>query len=159
MKKNVTSKIHNSQFKEMECKLCGGIVKKIDHDTVAVTCSVCVQEMVGPPIIKSNGNNELKRPRGWRLYNLFVDSVGNVFRKGVEFPKEKGKLPVTDIKKKSKEKPKKTTKREKNIKIDELLEELNKERRMTISGSASDQKKASRNIKKLQKELKKVRGY
>jgi len=37
------------------------------------------------------------RPRGWRWMKEFVDKEGNVYHKGVEQPKLKGKRPVTDV--------------------------------------------------------------
>lgn len=43
--------------------------------------------------------NEFKpvgeRPQGWHFKNPFVDDEGNVFRKGVHCPEEKGKFPPT----------------------------------------------------------------
>lgn len=38
-----------------------------------------------------------KRPRGWHLLPLFVDSEGTVFKRGVEYPKLKNTLPATKI--------------------------------------------------------------
>ena len=37
------------------------------------------------------------RPRGWRWMKEFVDKEGNVYHKGVEQPKLKGKRPITDV--------------------------------------------------------------
>jgi len=84
-------------YRYMECKLCGAF-ELAAEDTVAVTCHECVIEMSEPPEFKNKKSSG--RPSGWHFMKEFVDKDGNVFYRGVEQPKLKGKLTPTEIKKK-----------------------------------------------------------
>lgn len=89
-------------MKYLQCSNCIH-EERVDEKTGKVLCWRCVQKAIPPPksatpLIKSD------RPRGWHLYDVFVDKDGNVFHKGEEKPKLKNTLPPTvikEIKKKS----------------------------------------------------------
>jgi hypothetical protein len=40
-------------YKKLDCKLCGETVQKVDIDATAITCSACVQRLLGSPSINS----------------------------------------------------------------------------------------------------------
>ncbi|NPV13229.1 MAG: hypothetical protein HPY57_15830 [Ignavibacteria bacterium] len=40
--------------------------------------------------------NNVKKPRGWHFRDVFVDSEGNVYHKGIEQPQLKGTLPPSE---------------------------------------------------------------
>ena len=50
----------------------------------------------GKEIIQPQNNtytkNDVKKPRGWHFRDVFVDSEGNVYHKGIEQPELKGTL-------------------------------------------------------------------
>ncbi len=80
----------------MQCKVCQSEYVQTGENTVAVTCSMCVQricisqmsleEMIPSLRIKKKTG----RPPGWHFMNEFVDKKGNVFHKGKEQPELKG---------------------------------------------------------------------
>ena len=84
-------------YRYMECKLCGQF-EVVSEDTESTTCHDCVREMSDPPEIKANRNSG--KPSGWHFMKQFVDKGGNVYHRGVEQPKLKGTLQITEIKKK-----------------------------------------------------------
>ena len=93
-----------AEMKWVACmKGCGNELE-IDSDSLAGTCWRCVQRMVGPPEVLVRAKkaaeadeNKIRRPRGWRFYKEFVDVEGNVFFRGVEQSKLKGKKKPTVI--------------------------------------------------------------
>jgi hypothetical protein len=40
-------------YKKLDCKMCGETVQKVDIDATAITCSSCVQRLLGSPAISS----------------------------------------------------------------------------------------------------------
>jgi len=111
-------------YRYMSCKLCGHMTV-VGEDTTAVTCHHCVNEMVEGPQITSRRISS-GRPAGWHFMAEYVDKDGNVFHKGKEQPKLKGKLEPTVIVKKQKisKTEKNTMIREANTKIHKLKKEL-----------------------------------
>lgn len=100
-------KVIHPTFKEnnktyMLCKHCQVEYVSVDEDTVAVTCSHCVQKrcLALKPIDEFFSSRRVKtgRPPGWQWMSQFVDKNGNVFHKGKEQPKLKGTLKPTKIK-------------------------------------------------------------
>ncbi len=135
-KKQEWMSFHEDGKRYMQCKVCQSEYVQTGEDTVAVTCSTCVQricisqmsleEMMPSLKIKKTG-----RPPGWHFMNEFVDKKGNVFHKGKEQPELKGTLKPTKVK--PRKKKKKLTADEK------LYKELNKWKK---------RKKAKRRAKK-----------
>ena len=92
--------------KEVFCNDCG--CDMIVSETASGgVCSKCTQRrclalmseserdrLFNSGVRKSSG---VTRPRGWKWMKEFVDKEGNVYHKGVEQPKLKGKRPVTDV--------------------------------------------------------------
>ena len=94
----------------MLCNHCQNEYIKVEKNTTAITCSMCVQrkcltkmsleEMV-PSLRKKVSTG---RPPGWHFMNEFVDKDGNVFHKGKEQPELKGTLEPTKVKPRKKKK-------------------------------------------------------
>ena len=86
----------------MICKVCQSEYIQVDEDTVAITCSKCVQKkcLSSMPMDKFFKSIKPKtgRPAGWHFMNEFVDKDGNVFHKGKEQPELKGTLKPTEVK-------------------------------------------------------------
>ena len=86
----------------MICKHCQNEYVNVDEDTVAITCSMCVQRkcLTNMPLDKFFAKQRVStgRPAGWHFMNEFVDKDGNVFHKGKEQPKLKGTLKPTKVK-------------------------------------------------------------
>jgi hypothetical protein len=86
----------------MICKVCQSEYVKVDENTSAITCSMCVQRkcLTSMPMDKFFKSVKPKtgRPAGWHFMNEFVDKDGNVFHKGKEQPDLKGTLPPTKVK-------------------------------------------------------------
>ena len=113
-------------YRYMSCKVCGHMTV-VGETTTAVTCHHCVSEMVeGPAITKRRVSSG--RPAGWHFMAEYVDSNGNVFHKGVEQPKLKGKLKPTVIEKKEKisKNERKAMITAANAKVHRLKKELSK---------------------------------
>ena len=113
-------------YRYMSCKVCG-YMSVVGETTTAVTCSHCVNEMVeGPSISKRRVSSG--RPAGWHFMAEYVDSDGNVFHKGIEQPKLKGKLKPTVIEKKEKisKNERKSMITAANAKVHRLKKELSK---------------------------------
>ena len=95
---------HEDGNRFMQCKVCQSEYVQTGEDTVAVTCSACVQricisqmsleEMMPSLRIKKKTG----RPPGWHFMKEFVDKKGNVFHKGKEQPELKGTLKPTKVK-------------------------------------------------------------
>jgi hypothetical protein len=123
-KKQEWISFHEDGKRFMQCKVCQSEYVQTGEDTVAVTCSTCVQricisqmslEEMMPSLRKKVSSG---RPAGWHFMNEFVDKKGNVFHKGKEQPELKGTLKPTKVK--PRKKKKKLTADEK------LYKELNK---------------------------------
>ena len=134
-----------TMYRYMSCKKCGQMTAT-GAESQAVTCHQCVSEMVEPPTFTSRRYSS-GRPAGWHFMAEYVDSEGNVFHKGEEQPKLKGKLKPTVIEKKQK-----ISKSEKNSMIrtaNENVFKLKKElKKATLK---KDIKRISREIAKLSK--------
>tara|TARA_A100001011_G_scaffold81695_2_gene85046 strand:- start:2604 stop:3083 length:480 start_codon:yes stop_codon:yes gene_type:complete len=111
MSQKDTFKKHGGYFIDgiayMDCKESGEPVANVSLNSVSVTSSrvlnkKCVallseterNRLFGIGASRSSGS---VRPRGWKWMKEFVDASGNVYHKGVEQPKLKGKRPVTDV--------------------------------------------------------------
>jgi len=135
----------DATYRYMSCKKCGQMVT-VGEESTAVTCSDCVNEMVEPPQFTSRRISS-GRPPGWHFMAKYVDKEGNVFYRGKEQPKLKGKFKETVI-----EKKKKISKSEKsammnsaNIKVHKLKKELKNAK------LKKDIKRLTRDITKLSK--------
>jgi len=135
----------DATYKYMSCKLCGQMTQ-VGDDATAVTCSHCVNEMVEGPQFSSRRVSS-GRPAGWHFMAEYVDKDGNVFQKGVEVPKLKGKRKPTIISKKDKisKNEKKAMITEANVKVHKLKKELSKAK------LKKDIKRLSREIARLSK--------
>jgi hypothetical protein len=116
-------KVKKSQT--LNCKKCGRTVENVSINAESVLCHVCTSLLV--PIEEKHQRVSSGFPRGWKMYGLFVHQDGRVFRKGVEYPEERGTLPPTDlneIKRKYLENKKlrKEKKEKKEIKLAKLYE-------------------------------------
>lgn len=150
-------------LKDLPCKECGKIVKNCCNTTSQVTCPMCVQKHIDPPlsIIRlQNKEEKIKRPRGWAFMAEFVDEVGNVFFKGKEQIKLKGTLPATKIE--ITERKVRLTKRQKseneNAK-NELYAEIQqiKDSWVTNNVPTRMRRKDERIIKSIEKKIKKMK--
>lgn len=101
--------------KELECERCG-VTCKVSADTLTVTCSYCVNELIGLDSVPVK--RKIGYPKGWRFMKEFVHLDGTVYHKGVEQPELKGKLKPTVIEVKPK-----ATKKEKAEQKQSLIEE------------------------------------
>jgi|TARA_B100001964_G_scaffold239227_1_gene306242 hypothetical protein len=114
----------------MCCHKCGREVRGVGDEAVSVTCSICVLATCDfpeePKSYKPTG-----RPAGWHWMNEFVDKDGNVFHKGKEQPKLKGKLKPTKVRP-----PKKTKRRTR----EQILLARNKEKKAALKKAVKKQK-------------------
>jgi hypothetical protein len=115
----------------LECSKCGRWVENIGEDTVKVTCSMCVLQIVGMPEEKKS-YTPTGRPAGWHFMAEFVDKDGNVFHKGVEAKQLKGTLPPTKITK-AKVKTKRRTK-------EQILIDRHNEKKAALKKAVKKQK-------------------
>jgi len=123
LKKTLTTKI-------IQCSNCDRKVS-VDEDITSVKCWYCSTIKCPGPIIKQRTDappDEPKKPKGWHLTAVFVDSAGNVFHKGVEQPKLKGTLAATVIKPKKTRAEKDAAKAAKEAKKDAKLVKLYKKK-------------------------------
>ena len=138
----------------MECKCCGAMTA-VSPDTTAVTCDICVRENFEKdfPFTPKIGYVSTGRPRGWAFMKEYVDKDGNVYHRGVEQPKLKGKLKPTVIKPKP---PKKrlTKKEKQRIRVDALAKIHKLKKELNKAKFKKDIKKINSEIKKLQKIIK-----
>jgi hypothetical protein len=133
--------------KNLECKLCGVLVRNCRDTTGTVTCAECIQEILEPPptfVKKSAGF-----PRGWRFMKVFVHQDGTVYHGGVEQPTLKGTLESTEIKVVSK-KDRLEKKREKE---DALVQIGTLKKKLKSETKKGEIKKLQSQIKRLQKKL------
>ena len=123
-------------------------------NVTAVLCWRCVNLTVGPPEIKG-GYISKGRPRGWQFMKEFVDPQGNVFHKGKEQVDLKGTLAPTKID---------TTPKKKLSKQEKLdLKNAIYEQMALVKGNLKkakfkkDLKKGDSELKRLNRQLKKIR--
>jgi len=138
----------------MECRRCGQMTP-CSSDAASVLCSECVRELYEKdfPYEAKVGYKPTGRPRGWAFMKEFVDKDGNVYHRGKEQPKLKGKLKPTVIKPKP-AKPK-LTKAQKAQKRTELLSELHRlKKQLSKAKYKKDIRKLTSQIKKIQKQIK-----
>ena len=127
---------------------------EIASTSVSALCSHCTMLTTAPPEIRA-GYKSTGRPRGWQFMKEFVDKDGNVFHKGKEVPDLKGTKKPTKI---DVSKKKKLTKREKNMKRADLMKELAATKKIADNSERKTEvKKATTKMKKIQKELNKLR--
>ena len=108
-KKQKWMSFHEDGKRYMQCKVCKSEYVQTGEDTVAVTCSMCVQRLClkHTPLEEMMPSLKKKttgRPAGWHWMSEFVDKKGNVFYKGEEQPELKGTLSPTKVKKRKKKK-------------------------------------------------------
>ena len=108
-KKQEWMSFHEDGKRYMQCKVCKSEYVQTGEDTVAVTCSMCVQRLClkHTPLEEMMPSLKKKttgRPAGWHWMSEFVDKKGNVFYKGEEQPELKGTLSPTKVKKRKKKK-------------------------------------------------------
>ena len=143
----------NNQL-HMECKMCG-VMEPITQNTTATTCHECVRESYDKefPFEPSIGYKPTGRPRGWAFMKEYVDKDGNVFHKGKEQPKLKGKLKPTVIKPKP-QKPKLTRIQKQRMKADAYAKIHQLKKKLGKAKFKKDIRKITSEIKKLQKIVK-----
>lgn len=101
-------RMQKSEYKWVECKEEGCIEEvKIDSTAEAGMCWRCTMKMVDIPAmlrkpVDKDGEEKIRRHRGWRFMKEYVDSEGNVFFRGVEQLELKGKKEPTVIEPKKK---------------------------------------------------------
>jgi len=126
---------------------------EVGVDAIAVLCYKCVNKTVSPPEIKG-GYISKGRMRGWQFMKEFVDPQGNVFHKGKEQPKLKGTLKPTE----PRPPKKKLSKQEKeDLKTSILQQMLMLRGRLKKSTFKKDIRSNSSQLKKLERQLKKIR--
>jgi hypothetical protein len=138
----------------MECRRCGQLTP-CSADASSVLCSECVRELyeIDFPYEAKIGYKPTGRPRGWAFMKEYVDKDGNVFHKGKEQPKLKGKLKPTVIKPKP-AKPKLTKTQKAQLRAN-LLSELHVlKKKLNKAKLKKDIRKISSQIKKIQKQVK-----
>lgn len=142
-----TSNVERKKFqmKELQCTTCDRLVE-VDEDIVAVTCWECAVKRCPLEIKqKPEPSNEPRRPKGWRLYKVYVDEEKNVFHLGVEKPELKGTLEPTVIVVKPKktraekdmEQAKKDAKLAAKFKKKQLAKKKDNEQKATASAALS----------------------
>lgn len=84
-------KIHGYEYEDVK-------ILKINDDQSFNFIDIDVQEyqIKGYDISTVNKKSEVRKPRGWHMKPLFVDTEGNVYYKGVEQPELKGTLPISE---------------------------------------------------------------
>lgn len=101
-------RMQKSEFKWVECREDGCFNEvRIDSESVAGVCWRCTMKMAGiPDMLKKpvdkDGNEKIRRHRGWRFMKEYVDCEGNVFFRGEEQPELKGTKEPTVIEPKKK---------------------------------------------------------
>jgi hypothetical protein len=126
---------------------------KVANDTVKTLCWKCTAQLVP---FEEKFVKKSDKPRGWAFMKVYVHKDGTVYHKGVEQPELKGTLEPTVIK--PKEKKPKLTKGQKAEKQNEILKEIGKLKRQHKKETRKTYaRKIDSQIKKLQRELRKVK--
>ena len=95
------------------------------------------------------------RPRGWQFMKEFVDPQGYVFHKGKEQPNLKGTIEPTKI---DREPKKKLSRLEKSALQDKIIEQMALVRgQLKKATFKKDIKSCNSQMKKLERQLKKIR--
>jgi len=138
----------------MECRRCGQMTP-CSSDASSVLCSECVRELYEKdfPYEAKIGYKPTGRPRGWAFMKEFVDKDGNVYHRGKEQPKLKGKLKPTVIKRKP-AKPKLTKSQKAQLRANLLTELHVLKKKLNKAKLKKDIRKISSQIKKIQKQVK-----
>ena len=136
----------NDKYKTIECKICGDMVEKVLSHVASLVCWRCVEEDSEPPENLTNKKTS-GRPPGWHFKKLYVSKDGNVYHKGILQPKLKGTLPSTLIK----QQKKRMKKKERDVKKQEILLEINDNRKKLKGGSKITKKEQSRLLSKARK--------
>ena len=123
-------------------------------DAASVLCSECVRELYEKdfPYEAKVGYKPTGRPRGWAFMKEFVDKDGNVYHRGKEQPKLKGKLKPTVIKPKP-AKPKLTKSQKAQLRANLLTELHVLKKKLNKAKLKKDIRKLSSQIKKIQKQM------
>lgn len=116
----------------------------VDDDVVSVKCSICTLEMAPLPKHLMTQKKKSEKPAGWRFMKLFVDKDGNVYHTGVEQPKLKGTLKLSDVDKIREDQKKK---REETKKKKALRAKLKEERLVRQHAKAKKAKKKDKDKK------------
>ena len=126
---------------------------EVNPDTTATLCHRCVNKTVSPPEMKG-GYVSKGRIRGWQFMKEFVDPQGNVFHKGKEQPNLKGTLNPTEPKP-AKKKLSKQEKTELQVAVAQQIIML--KGRVKKATLKKDIKSNTSQLKKLERQLKKIR--
>lgn len=161
---------------DLGCKKCNRLVS-VPSDTGAVTCWYCVQSTLEPPKGHIDYDREtktfrieekevgIKKPKGWRMMEEFVDLEGNVFCYGQEQAHLKGSKPTTLIselpkierKSRTKKTKKKKTPEELSIEKNKLLVRMNKlKKQLKIEEDSNNLKKIKNELKKINERINKL---
>jgi hypothetical protein len=133
-------------------KLCNDW-SEVGERTTAVLCWKCTMSLCAPPEVGS-GYKSSGKPRGWQFMKEFVDEQGNVYHKGIEQPSLKGTLPTTTIEVSDK---KKLSKKEKEELKEQILLQIAMIRGQVKKATLKkDISKGTKELKKLERRLKKV---
>jgi len=142
--------MENGQF--WQGQLCGTWVP-VSNEATAILCYKCTGRLV--PFQEKITKKKSDKPRGWAFMAEYVHKDGTVYFKGVEQPDLKGTMEPTKIK--PVKKVKKLTKREKNVKREALLLEMNKLKKELKKETRKTYKDKLRNkVNKLQKQITKL---
>lgn len=132
--------------------LCGNWVK-VANDTASVLCYRCTGKLV--PFVEKIKKPKSDKPRGWAFMAEYVHKDGTVYFKGEEQPELKGTMEPTKIK--PVKKVKKLTKREKSVKREALLLEMNKLKKELKKETRKTYKDKIRSkVNKIQKQITKL---
>lgn len=64
------------------CSNCQQEEIEVTGDVSRVICSICVQRMVPPPVVKQVAKKKTSFPRGWHFMKRFVAPDGTVYERG-----------------------------------------------------------------------------
>ena len=120
-----------NSYQALPCNKCGRLVENVGENAFKVTCSYCILMLVGMPEEPKSTYKPTGRPAGWHWMAEFVDKDGNVFHRGKEQPKLKGKLKPTKVRP-----PKKTKRRTR----EQILLARNKEKKAALKKAVKKQK-------------------
>jgi hypothetical protein len=127
----------------------------VSNECVSVLCTICIQQIVEPPVIRGTGAAKSDKPKGWKFMKVFVTQDGTVYHKGEEQPALKGTIPATVIE--PKEPKKKMTKEEKQDAISKLGLEIKDLKLVLITETRKGKRaEATRRLSKANRELKKL---
>ena len=127
----------------------------VSNDCISVLCTICIQKIVEPPVIRGTGAPKSDKPKGWKFMKVFVTQDGTVYHKGEEQPALKGTLPVTVIE--PKEEKKKLSKQEKSDAYNALGKDIEKLKAQLFHETRKGKKaELMRSLSKANRQLKKL---